>query len=104
MKELNQNSLTYLRGNTSLTINNFTPEKLDVEQLAAFGIVLVTDKLQDFVFDTSDLSNLTPAYPQRGDKITWGGKTFELMPIGDELYCFITSTRTRMRVHTRQIA
>ncbi len=108
MKELHQNSLTYKRvdldGNeTSTTITNFTPERVDVEQLAAFGITLVTNQLQDFAFDAADLSSFSPPIPERGDKITWGTDEYEVMAVNDQVFVYTTSSRKRIIVHTKRV-
>jgi len=103
MQELNVTSLTYLRGEESVEIENFTPQKVDVDELAAFGISLITEKLQDFTFYTSKLEDLDPPLPIRNDKILWNGRVFEAFSINEEIYRFTTSTRKRIRVHTRQI-
>jgi|1_EtaG_2_1085319.scaffolds.fasta_scaffold101363_2 hypothetical protein len=102
MQEVNQTSLTYRRGSTEITVSNPTLGKVDVEQLAAFGITLITDKLQDFIFDTADLSTLEPTTPRLGDIIVWSSRTYEVLPIADELYTFVTSSRARIKVHTKQ--
>lgn len=103
MQELHQNELTYIRGNESVTIENFTPEKIDVQELAAFGIAMITDRAQDFVFSTESLEAFEESVPLRGDKIRWNGRLYELFSIGEEIYRYTTSTRLRVRVHSRQI-
>lgn len=103
MQGLHSNSLVYARGPVEIPIVNFTPEKIDVEQLQALGIVIVTEKWQDFVFDFLNLEDLTPQTPQRGDTLTWGTLVFEVAAINDELYTFTTSTRKRIRVHAKQV-
>ena len=104
MSELHDNSMTYRRGSTTITIENFNTERPSVEQLAIFGMTQITQKCQEFIFDTSELSTLDPALPQQGDEITWGSNTFTVMH--DEnaiaIYDFITSSRNRIRVYTKQ--
>lgn len=103
MKTINDNSLIYTRpGEVAIEIENFTPQKCDVNELAMYGIPLVLDKLQDFCFDTADLSSLTYPLPKQGDQIEWNGKTFETFLIGDQVFRFTTSTRVRIRIHGRQ--
>ena len=104
MKDLNQTTLSYVRGATAITVTSPTLGKVDVNQLAAYGIVLVTEKLQDFIFDTSDLSTLTPALPKIGDKIVWDGNTYLVSSFGEEVFTYMTSSRNRIRVHTKQTA
>jgi len=104
MEQIHDNSLSYERpGETAITIANFTPEKTDVNELAILGIPLIADKMQDFVFRTSKLANLTPNLPKVGDKVVWDGKTFELFIVGEQVYKFTTSSRRRIRIHSRQI-
>lgn len=104
MQQLHNNSLVYSRtGETSVTIENFTPEKTDVNELALAGIPLIIDKMQDFVFNTSELSTFSNPLPKPGDRLTWNGRVFELFVIGEQVYLFTTSTRVRIRVHSRQI-
>jgi hypothetical protein len=107
-KTLNSNSATYERPGSPIpaaTIINFTPEKLDVTALAMFGIVLITDKMQDVVFDAADI--VTFGEPEHGDKFTWGAKVLEVMRIGNdrdgETFRYTTSSRLRIRVHIRQV-
>lgn len=102
MQELNSNTATYKRqGNNPITITNFTPEKVDVSQLALAGITLITEQALDVVFDASDLSSLTPATPQVGDKFVWGSSTYEVMNLGEETFNYTTASKTRMRVHLK---
>jgi hypothetical protein len=103
MQELHQNELLYIRGEETVEIKHFTPEKIDVQELAAFGIAMLTDRAQDFVFDTESLQAFDSPVPLRGDKIRWNGRLYELFSIGDEIYRYTTSTRKRVRVHSRQI-
>lgn len=107
-KTLNVNSATYERPGSVIaaaTIQNFTPEKLDVTALAMFGIVLITDKMQDAVFDTAQIAAF--GEPEHGDKFTWGIRVFEVMRIGNErdgeTFRYTTSSRLRIRVHIRQV-
>lgn len=104
MKELNQNSLTYKRsGSSDITIDNFTPGQIDVTQQGVESVILVTEKAQDFIFDASDLSSLNPSVPKIKDQIVWGSNTYEVFSINDELYTYTTSSRQRIRVHTKQV-
>lgn len=106
MKELNQNTLSLSRvGESDIVVNNFTPEKIDVETLAAYGLVQVTKKMQAFVFDTSSYSSWSESFPKVGDTITWNNRTYNVMVMGkdDEVYTFTTSSRLRIRVNTKQI-
>ena len=110
MKQIHNNTLTYTRtGFPPITITNFTPEKIDVTEMAAAGLVLITDKAQDFVFDADKLAALNPPTPKASvDKIVWDGKTFEVFGIGDgqsdesQTYRYTISTRKSIRVHTKQ--
>tara|TARA_Y100000310_G_scaffold310662_1_gene356141 strand:+ start:318 stop:680 length:363 start_codon:yes stop_codon:yes gene_type:complete len=105
MKELNQNSITYQRtGETDLTISNVTPGTIDVTQLGVDSVVLITEKAQDFIFDTSELSSWSPVVPKIGDTIVWGSNTYQIFSINDELYNYTTSSRLRIRVHTKQVS
>ena len=106
MKELNQNTLILSRvGETNIEVPNFTPEKIDVETLAAYGLVHVTKKMQAFVFDTTKYSSWSDSLPKVGDRIVWGTRIYEIMVMGkeDEVYTFTTSSRLRIRVNTKQI-
>jgi hypothetical protein len=104
MPELNQNQLTLTRPNeVDIVVKNFTPEKTDVEALSIHGIVLLTEQAQDFIFDTSKFSYWTDKYPKVGDRLVWGTLTFEVMNIGDRCYFFTTSSRLRIRVHTKRV-
>jgi hypothetical protein len=104
MKQLHSNSLTYSRSGVSVTVDNFTPEKVDVEQLQALGIAVLNEKWQSFAFDLEDLSVFSPAEPVRNDSITWDGRQYSVSPISDELFRYTTSSRKRIIVHARQIA
>lgn len=87
----------------TVAITNFTPQKLDVSQLAIHGITLVTEKAQDIIFDASDLADLSPSVPIQGDEFVWGGKTYEVMSLGEEVFNYTTSSRSRIRVHLKQV-
>jgi len=104
MQELNQNTLTLIRVDESnVAVDNFTPEKITVEALALYGIVLVNQKAQAFVFDTSKYSSWTDNFPKVGDRISWEDRIYEVMVMGDEVYTFTTSSRLRVRVNTKQV-
>lgn len=103
MKELHHVDITYRRRSHKVTIYNVTPEESDSEMLQALGIALINEKWQDFVFDTTELEQFYPPEPEGGDLIIWGSSTFQVVAIGDELYKFVTSSRKRIRVHTKQI-
>ena len=103
MPELHTNVLYYTRGNATLKVENFTPEKIDVDQLQAYGIAIITEKWQDFVFDFSVLGCLNPPTPREGDKISWCSQLFEVCSINNELYTFTTSSRKRIRIHAKQV-
>jgi len=107
MKQLHDNCLTYARGTNEVVIENFTPEKIDVDQLQALGIAIINEKWQDFVFDYSALEDLPSQDPQINDLITWDDgespvRQYRVFSINDELYKFTTSSRKRIRVHTKQ--
>ncbi len=107
MKQLHDNVLTYTRGGVSVRVTNFTPERFDVNSMAAYGVVVITEKFQDFIFDASKLGSFSPTEPQIGDTITWGTRTFTVVALGPpgedaECYRYTTSSRARVRVHTRQ--
>ena len=105
-KTLHVNSLIYNRLDvfTPITITNFTPEKLDVTQLASMGVVLITDKAQDFIFDFAELAVLVNKDPKTTDQILWKGVLYETLQIGDEVFSYVTSSRKRIRVHSRQVS
>lgn len=114
MKTLHSNTGVYTRtGQPPIVITNFTPEKLDVSELAAMGILLITDKAMDVVFDTADIAALVPTEPQQHDKFVTEGRTYEVFSlngnrVGDqissELFRYITTSRDRIRIHLRQVA
>lgn len=105
MKQLNSNSLSYQRtGESSVTVENFTPEKIDVNELAIHGIPLIQDKMQSIVFDTTSLADWSDPLPKEKDKFVWDGRTFEVFIIGEKAFNFTTSTRKRIRVNGRQIS
>ena len=104
MKQLSQANASYTRGATTISISSFTPQQIDVSELAMYGITLLTEKMLDVVFDTSKLFSLSPAYPVEGDTFIWGENTYQPMSIGDELYNFTTTSRLRIRVHLKQCA
>ena len=104
MQELNQNQLTLTRPNEpNIIVTNFTPEKTDVEALGVHGIVLITEQAQDFIFDTSKFRHWTDKFPKVGDRLVWKTLTFEVMNIGDQCYFFTTSSRLRIRIHTKRV-
>jgi len=109
MKDLHDNEITYIREPSSgsiesITIENVTPEQTDSELLQALGVAFLQEKWQDLVFDASELSSLDPSEPKAGDRIEWGSNTFQVVAINDEIFVYTTSSRERIRVHTKQIA
>lgn len=110
MKDLHDNELTYTRsGSTAITIENFTPEKLNVNNYSMAGVTLLQEQVQDFVFDTSELSSLSPSTPKVGDTLVWGSWTFTVIALKvdegmEEVFLYTTSSRNRLRVHTKQTA
>jgi hypothetical protein len=106
MRKLHVNQLLYLKPSTGqlITVTSFTPEKIDVTQLGVYGVTLITDKAQDVIFDAFKLSVLSPPLPEQGHQLTWNGTVYEVFSIGDEVYRHVTSSRKRIRIHTKQIS
>lgn len=103
MKGLNDNKLVYTRESCSITIENFTPEKVDVTQWALHGVTLLTETAQDFVFDTAELKDLDSPLPMETDEITWDGRKYEVLSVGEEIFTYTTSSQKAIRVHAKQV-
>jgi hypothetical protein len=104
MPQLHDNTMTYTRDGYTITFYNCTPEKVDVEQMQALGIAIIQEKWQDFVFDALLLETaFIPPEPQVGDIIGWQGYEFRVSVLGEETFRYTTSSRKRIRVHTRQV-
>lgn len=104
MGELHDNSLFLTRdGEADVKVTNYTPEKTDVDTLAAYGLTQITEEAQDFVFNTSAFSSWTIQLPIVGDKIKIGTETYQVINIGDEVYKYTTSSKVRIRIHTKRI-
>lgn len=103
MQELSQEDITYRRKADTLTIENVTLGKIDVNELVAYGIIHLTEKALDFIFDSDELASLNPTTPLDGDEITYNSHKYQVMSIGNETYNYVTTSRKRIRVHTKQI-
>jgi hypothetical protein len=102
MQELHDNSCTAHRPNgVDITIEDYTPESIDSNMLAMYGIVLIKEEVFDIVFNTADLAAWSPALPQEGDSFTIDSKTYKVFPIGEELYKYTTTSKKRIRVHLK---
>lgn len=96
---LNINALVYTRGSISVTIRNFTPEKIQVAELLDLGSVQIDDKHQAFCFDSSKLAAFNPETPVAGtDRITWNNRTYTVAKLGDRSFHPVTSSRNRIIV------
>ena len=110
MNEVNDNSLIYSRGTSQREIKSYSPTKIDVQELALSGIVLVKEKTQGFAFSTSELSKFDPPVPQAEDRITLYDsatateKVFEIFNINDRSFQYTTSSRKRVIVNAKQIS
>jgi len=104
MKTVNRNSLQVIRAGKQIVINNFNPATSDLEQLALYGLTAIAHRLQDFIFDTKELRTFDPDRPLEDDIFMWRGRQYSVLSIGEEIYRYTTSSRKRIRVHTKQVA
>jgi hypothetical protein len=91
-------SCTYIRG-TSSTAVTLRRSTLQPQYMDSGNGLIVEVRPVDFIGLTSALPYITP---EAGDRITCGGKRYEVTPTtGDKVFRQITSTVTR--IHTKQI-
>lgn len=63
----------------------------------------VQGAVTDFLIDAADLADF--GEPQAGDRITFNGTTYEVMPLGGEGHWrWSDPYRITMRIHSREIA
>jgi len=105
MQTLHQNSGIYKRDQHEITLQNITPERVDVSRYGDYGLSILSSRSFNFVCDTSVFAGLHPAVPKPGDSFEFGGNFYEVMPImdGQECYDFVTTKRDRIRVYLREI-
>lgn len=92
--------ITYHRGSTEV---EFTAIKgRHRQQMAdASGWVQTPDEITDWIFELDELEDLTPAYPQAGDWIEWGGKKLAAVAVEDgRIWRAIDPEETWIRCHT----
>ncbi len=103
LKSQASETMTYKRGGDSASIT-VTPQGQRRNEINIGGVLLEEDLRHDFTLDAADLVLATvTTLPQRGDRITWGADNFEVVPIDDQTYTYVTSSKKRLRVHTRKI-
>jgi len=100
LQQVAGDSATYTRGATNL---NLTVVRARQNQRVEgeMGVTLIGNR-QDFLVEMSDLATLSPARPERGDRITVGGDIWELQPDtgGGDSWLFTCPLQTVARVHT----
>lgn len=101
MKELNQLSIVYQRSTMQTTIQNVACAKSLVSVTG--DEITLESEYRGYIFDASELNGFTPPVPQAGDTISDGVLTCEVVKIDDQTHNFTTSTRKRVRVHTRVV-
>ena len=91
--------VSYLRGSDAEEIQA-TKGKSVFEVQSGDGSVLQIEA-QDFIVNWADMDPL----PTAGDRIVFGGETFEVMPFGQES-CFRNSDEfnNAIRIHTKKVA
>lgn len=99
-KEIDGESVTYVRGATSLPITA-VPSLTNLPTETIDGQVAVRQTHRDFLIDPANLSTLGD--PLKGDRITWDGQTWEVAAIIDGSRCFspCDGYGHMIRVHTR---
>ncbi len=91
-------SFVYIRGNQSTTIT-LRKSAQPVYQVDSGNGSVIEVRPVDFIGKTSSLPY---AIPLRGDRITGGGKTFEVQPTVSEK-CFFQKSDQMTRIHTKQV-
>jgi hypothetical protein len=92
--------VTYSQGATSITAVGIPGSSPIVSETADGAIA--TSKSQDFLFKAVDLLGVVP---RRGDTVTWGTRTFEVVAQdGDRQYYYSDPYQTIIRVHCKERA
>ena len=96
-------SITYTRGPNSATLTA-TIGETEYEKEDAHGVIIRFES-RDFLIDAADLIlDSVTVNPQDGDKITYGGETYEALSLdGGRPYEPTDPYETQWRVHTKQI-
>ncbi len=84
---------------------NATQGKTQYEAIDESGLT-VPATATDFLVAAADLViNSQAVHPAPGDRLSRGGRVFEVMPLGNEK-CFVFSDPdgSQLRIHTKQIA
>jgi hypothetical protein len=96
-------SVSYSRGATELDAFQAIPGSTDWAALAE-GYVTNVWESRDFVFPVAELADLDPATPASGDRITEGGRIYEVMaPAGEKHWKYSDPGRLWIRVHTKYV-
>lgn len=104
LKDQAGESMTYSRSPHSVALT-VTPQGQRRQEVSIGGVLLEEDIRHDFTFDAADLIlNAAQTVPARGDRITWDSDIFEIVPIDDQTYTYVTSSKNRIRVHTRKVS
>ena len=103
MIEKEGESIVYSRGVESVTLDA-VPGKTEYESVTETGVV-TEHQARDFVVNASELIIDEAAIePKRGDKITYGGDTFEVFPLdGEKVYRYSDPFKKMLRIHTKQV-
>jgi hypothetical protein len=99
-----EGGVTYTRGGQSVTLAAWVG-RTAFKRSAENGAALVWGE-RDYLFPAAALVIAgAPAVPQKGDRVTEGALTFEVMAVGDEpVWRYSDQTRRFIRVHVKRVA
>lgn len=94
-------SVTYTRSGVGVSLTAWRGNELETVTLPGGTVSRVDSKERDYLFLASDLSY---GAPEKGDRITDNGETFEVMPTqGNPIWRWSDHARQIRRVHVKQV-
>ena len=95
-----QQTVAYSRGSASATLSAVIGSTA-WEQTSQAGAIIVFNS-EDFIVAVADMATGGFAPPQAGDRIVYGGATFQVAPMGDSP-CWQPSGDLYYRIHTKRV-
>lgn len=106
LKASASDEVTYTRGGDSLAGLLAVIGKTSHDSVTGNGMMVVVESV-DFVITAADLIlGEAVRLPATGDRITWNGDTFEVLPFGEskEHWRYSDPHRVTIRIHTKKVA
>ena len=105
LKACASDEITYTRGGDSLTGLAATIGTTTRDSVSGGGMLVVVES-NDFIITAADLIlSEAVTLPASGDRITWDGDTFEVLPFGEskQHWRYSDAHRVTIRIHTKKV-